>query len=82
MYVRLDALNAAYRLLNRCLAEQPSDAPMMGEAMEYLWRPEMRPFRQDRRFQALAKRLGLIDYWRRYGPPDDCDLRADKLTCH
>lgn len=81
-YVRLGAVDAAYRLMDRCLAEQPSDAAMTGEAANGLWRPEMRAFRQDARFRALAERLGLIDYWRQYGPPDDCDLRADKLTCY
>jgi hypothetical protein len=41
----------------------------------------MRPFRKDPRFQALVTRIGLIDYWKKYGPPDDCDLSDGKLTC-
>jgi hypothetical protein len=39
-------------------------------------------FRQNQRFQALATRLGLMEYWQQYGPPDDCDLKDGKLTCH
>ena len=46
------------------------------------WLPEMRPFRRDLRFQAFVTRLGLMEYWKQYGPPDDCDLNDGKLTCH
>lgn len=34
---------------------------------------EMAHFRQDPRFQAFVTRLGLMDYWKQHGPPDDCD---------
>jgi hypothetical protein len=47
-----------------------------------IWTPELRGFRQDSRFQAFATRLGLMQYWQQYGPPDDCDLKDGKLTCH
>ncbi len=40
------------------------------------------PFRQDARFQAFTTRLGLMAFWQKYGPPDDCDLKDGKLTCH
>lgn len=46
------------------------------------WIPELRSFRQDARFQAFAMRLGWMDYWRQYGPPDECELKNNKLTCH
>lgn len=46
------------------------------------WLPEMRPFRRDLRFQAFVTRLGLMEYWKQYGPPDDWDLNDGKLTCH
>jgi len=26
-------------------------------------------------------RLGLMDYWKQYGPADDCGLRDDRLIC-
>lgn len=42
----------------------------------------MNDFRQDPRFQAFAARLGLMEYWRQYGPPDDCGLRDGVLACH
>lgn len=38
-----------------------------------LFRPALRKFRQDPRFMLVAKRLGLIDYWRATGKwPDFC----------
>jgi hypothetical protein len=43
--------------------------------------PETRAFRKDSRFQALVTRLGLMDYWKQYGSPDDCDLRGKTLVC-
>jgi hypothetical protein len=41
----------------------------------------MRPFRRDPRFPAFAERLGMIDYWKQYGPPDSCDLTGERLSC-
>jgi hypothetical protein len=41
----------------------------------------MRPFRKDARFQSFVKRLKLVEYWKQYGPPDECDLRGDTLVC-
>jgi tetratricopeptide (TPR) repeat protein len=35
-----------------------------------LWSPELLPFRTDDRFQAVAARLGLPQYWSTFGPPD------------
>jgi hypothetical protein len=44
------------------------------------WTPEMSRFRADSRFEALAARMGLLEYWRRFGAPDHCTLRA-RLVC-
>jgi hypothetical protein len=46
-----------------------------------MWTPEMRSFRRDPRFQPFMTRLNLMDYWGKFGPPDDCELKRDKLTC-
>jgi hypothetical protein len=43
---------------------------------------EMLPFRQDPRFQTLVARMGMFEYWKKYGPPDNCELRDGKLICH
>lgn len=42
--------------------------------LNWLWQPEpwSRKARQDVAFQGFAKRLGMVDYWKRYGWPDLC----------
>jgi DNA-binding winged helix-turn-helix (wHTH) protein len=42
----------------------------VGSAWGVLWLPEMQPIRDDARFEAFARRIGWLDYWREYGPPD------------
>jgi len=50
-------------------------------AVGALWSPEMRPFRQDRRFGALVERLRLTDFWRNVAAPDGCKLVDGELDC-
>jgi TolB-like protein/DNA-binding winged helix-turn-helix (wHTH) protein len=78
-YVVLGDLDAAYALANQCLDEAPVGV-LGGEACP--WQPEWRDFRKDPRFQAYIARRGAIPYYEKYGPPDDCDFRDGKLTCH
>jgi TolB-like protein/Tfp pilus assembly protein PilF len=81
-YALLDALDAAYDVANRCLNDMTAAGlRMMGYLPAAFWSLEMRAFRRDSRFQALATRLGLMEYWQQYGPPDECDLNDGKLTC-
>jgi TolB-like protein len=42
--------------------------------LNYLWNPEpwSRKARQDPSFQGFAKRMGMVDYWKRNGWPDLC----------
>jgi hypothetical protein len=44
------------------------------------WLHEMRAFRADPRFESLASRTGLTAWWRKFGAPDQCELR-EKLVC-
>jgi TolB-like protein/Tfp pilus assembly protein PilF len=83
-FVLLNALDDAYELVNQCLTQQPPDVAVPGSVAisSLFWRPEMRAFRQGSRFQALATRIGLMEYWLQYGPPDDCELKNNNLTCH
>jgi hypothetical protein len=71
-------LDEAFDLANRCLP-----APL-GIAVASMWAPESAAFRRDSRFAGYVDRFGrnLFDYWQKYGPPDDCDLKDGKLTCH
>jgi adenylate cyclase len=82
-FTRLGALDLAYDLALATLDEFESTGVLSGTIhVATYWLPEMRPFRQDARFQGVVKRLGLMEYWRQYGPPDDCDLQDGTLICH
>jgi len=76
----LGSRDAAYEVANHGLDELERSGTI-GANWGGLWIPEMRPFRQDPRFQAFVTRLGLMPYWEQYGPPDDGELRDGKLIC-
>ena len=80
LYTLLGTLDSAFEHANRFL-DRFAESNEIGQSGMWgtLWFPEMRPFREDSRFTALATRLGLMDYWKQYGPPDDCELRDGKL---
>lgn len=78
-YTRLGALDSAYELADQLRLQFAEQSPT--NAWAWLWSPELRAFRQDPRFQAFATRLGLMKFWEKYGPPDNCDLKDGKLTC-
>jgi TolB-like protein/DNA-binding winged helix-turn-helix (wHTH) protein/Tfp pilus assembly protein PilF len=81
-FTMLGALDAAYDLATRYVDEGVG-VGMVGSRL-YLadfWLPEMHPFRRDARFNALMQRLRLVDYWKKYGPPDGCELQGNELTC-
>jgi TolB-like protein len=80
-YSGLGALDRAFDIANQSLDDFARDGTI-GTAWAFLWMPEMLPFRQDPRFQALCSRMKLFDYWNKYGPPDNSELRDGKLVCH
>ncbi|MFC4314992.1 winged helix-turn-helix domain-containing protein [Steroidobacter flavus] len=69
-----DAHDVAQRLIDR-LASQGT----IGNGWGILWTKEMHAFRASPRFQPLLSRLGLLGYWRQYGPPDNYVLRGELL---
>jgi TolB-like protein len=79
-YTQLDALDGAYDSARRLQAILAPEGVV--NTWAWLWNPELRAFRQDKRFQPFVTSLGLMKYWERYGPPDDCELKDGKLTCH
>ena len=79
-YVQLGALDQAFEVATQSL-EYFARSGSIGTAWAFLWMPEMSPFRQDARFQLMCQRMGLIDYWQAYGPPDNCELRGGTLIC-
>ncbi|MEY4762681.1 MAG: hypothetical protein RLZZ200_2537 [Pseudomonadota bacterium] len=81
LFTQLGSLDRAYALANQSLDLYAREGSV-GTAWGVLWLPEMRPFRQDVRFQSFAARLKLFDYWKAFGPPDGCDLQEDRIVCH
>jgi TolB-like protein/DNA-binding winged helix-turn-helix (wHTH) protein len=82
-FTLLGAVDSAYALANELIDRgERMHVAALGLDPRTLWIPEMRPFRRDPRFQALATRLKLIDYWNQFGPPDECELRDAMVTCH
>jgi DNA-binding winged helix-turn-helix (wHTH) protein/TolB-like protein/tetratricopeptide (TPR) repeat protein len=77
MLARLGEIDAAYAML-----DQPM--PNSRQNTVFLYYPEMKAFRHDKRFMPLAARLGLVAYWRQSGKwPDFCaepDLPYDCRT--
>jgi TolB-like protein len=55
--------------------------------LNWLWQPEDwgRKARTSTAFQSFAKRIGMIDYWKKYGWPDLCapkpEAGPDAFTC-
>jgi len=82
-FTRLGALDLAYEVANTTLDALESTGFLLGAVhVGAYWLPEMRPFRRDPRFQAFVTRLGLMEYWQQFGPPDECDVKNGQLTWH
>jgi TolB-like protein/DNA-binding winged helix-turn-helix (wHTH) protein/Tfp pilus assembly protein PilF len=79
-YAVLGAIDMAYDLQNQCVDQTPAGLSKSNAGITP-WGPEMRAFRQDKRFQPLLTRIGAMPYFEKYGPPDDCDLKDGTLTC-
>ena len=47
--------------------------------LNWLWQPDSwsRKARQSPAFQGFAQRIGLVDYWKKYGWPDLCSPKAE-----
>jgi tetratricopeptide (TPR) repeat protein len=46
-----------------------------------IWAPRTAALRRDPRFAALAKKWGLLEYWRKVGPGDVCKVSAGEIRC-
>jgi hypothetical protein len=76
-------VDEAFALTNRCFTNAGVGTVInLPFSTPYLWTPELRSFRRDARFGDLVNRLGLMEYYQQYGPPDDCELKNSTLTCH
>jgi TolB-like protein len=79
-FTRLGDLDSAYDAAEQLRVQFAEQGPT--NAWSWLWSTELQPFRRDPRFQPFTTRLGLMAFWQKYGPPDGCDLKDGKLTCH
>ena len=79
-YTQLDAVDEAFEVAEQLRTQFAAQRPV--NAWSWLWSRELTNFRKDARFQSFASELGLIQYWQKYGPPDDCTLTNGKLACH
>jgi DNA-binding winged helix-turn-helix (wHTH) protein len=79
-FARLGALEPAYHVAEDLLKDAERQGAVGLGQWVVVWLPEMSAFRLDVRFQSLARRLRLFDYWERYGPADGCWLRDGQLV--
>jgi hypothetical protein len=70
----------AYALANRCLTKVEPGMVILPSLSP--WVLESRGFRSDMRFHAFVTSRSLMEYYRQHGPPDDCNLKNSRLTCH
>jgi adenylate cyclase len=80
-YLQLGEVDLVYGILDE---ELRKDANSWASTWDigHAWSPEGRRFRTDKRFAALAQRIGLVDYWKQYGYPDACRADTDApLVC-
>jgi len=78
-YSMLGAYDEAYEVMHGSL-DDFAPAGTIGAVWGFLWMKELAGFREDARFNALATRMKLPDYWAVHGPPDGHDWRDGRLV--
>lgn len=74
--IHLGAIDAVYEVLFAALDRDP-DSWMSRWDLNHAWGPEAAAFRRDPRFAELARRIGIVEYWKQYGFPDGCRAGQD-----
>lgn len=80
LYALAGDLDGSYAAANRAVDEY-AKLGSVGIGWIGLWTQAMHSFRQDPRFNAFVGRLKMMDYWKVYGPPDDCTLADGAILC-
>ena len=75
-YIHLGQIDLVYELLNKSLDEDPLAWSKRWDLI-HAWGPEGKALREDPRFGELARRMGIVDYWKQYGFPDGCRAGED-----
>jgi hypothetical protein len=78
-YTQVGAIDDAYDVAEQLREQFKVRNPV--NAWSWMWTPELRDFRRDPRFESFTGRVGLMDYWKKYRPPDGCELSSGQLTC-
>jgi TolB-like protein/Flp pilus assembly protein TadD len=81
-YLQLDQVDLVYQIIDDYLEHEGQDLSQVSGLMHF-WSIDARKFRADPRFPELARRIGLVEYWKQYGYPDGCTAGADDraLVC-
>jgi hypothetical protein len=74
--LHLGAIDAVYEALFKALDEDPASWVNRWD-LNHAWGPEGEAFRKDPRFAELARRIGIVEYWKQYGFPDGCRAGDD-----
>jgi TolB-like protein/Flp pilus assembly protein TadD len=74
--LHLGAIDVVYEMLFAALDEDPASWVNRWD-LNHAWGPEGAAFRKDPRFAELARRIGIVEYWKQYGFPDGCRAGQD-----
>jgi len=74
--LHLGAIDAVYETIFAALDEDPASWVKRWD-LNHAWGPEGEAFRKDPRFAELARRIGIVEYWKQYGFPDGCSAGQD-----
>ena len=74
-YLQLDQVDLAYQIIDDYLEHEGPDLSQVSGLMHF-WSIDACKFRADPRFPELARRIGLVEYWKQYGYPDGCTAGA------
>jgi hypothetical protein len=78
-FTRLGRNDLAFKAGDELHAQFAGQSPV--NAWSWLWFPELHGLRRDPGFADFVAQLGMVPYWKKYGPPDNCELKNDRLTC-
>jgi TolB-like protein len=78
-FTRLGRNDLAFKTGDELRLQFGEQSPV--NAWSWLWFPELHALRRDPGFADFVARLGMVPYWKKYGPPDTCELRNDRLSC-
>jgi len=75
-YLQLGQVDYVYQILFAVLDQDPKSWLDKWD-LNHAWGPEGAALRRDPRFGELARRAGIVDYWKQYGYPDGCHAGQD-----